>query len=368
MLSKFSRIARQVALSGALAGAFLAAPSAWAKDYLVTASHSGKVFVFDAAERKLVKEISVPGGVPLGVQPSPDGKVVYILNDQLGALHGMDIETGKEVFSASLSQGDIRGRGFAAMTISPDGKELFVTVFRTRLKKTEYEVLDPVIQVYSTDAGPNAQPVRSLPTPRQTMQIHSSTDGSKLFVIGPDITIMDPKTGKKLGSYPIRTMKRPNMSAPDVFGVWSQYSQANVWVNPTFSQRTDLPPTNPEAFKTGMMRLDLATGKIRMDDYENTANVIFSAVVNPVNKDEVFSVYTQLSRVDMKAKKLVKRVELDHTYYAINISSDGKELYLGGTLDDIAIYNPETLEKIGEMKIPDGSDMSAAWLQIMKRD
>ncbi|MEZ5583928.1 MAG: hypothetical protein R3F37_15380 [Candidatus Competibacteraceae bacterium] len=43
---------------------------------------------------------------------------------------------------------------------------------------------------------------------------------------------------------------------------------------------------------------------------------------------------------------MIKRIDLDHTYYAINISSDGKELYLGGTMDDIAIYDSATLEKI----------------------
>lgn len=369
MLSKINRLARRVALVGSVAAlALSAATAASAKEYLLTASHSGKVYLFDAAARKLAKEVQVKGGAALAVLPSPDAKVTYVLNDHLGAIHAVDMDSGAEVFSANLSEGDIRGKAFCGVALSPDGKELYVVVFRTRLKKTEYEVLDPQIYVYDTAAGVDAKPVRTMPVARQTSQLQFSPDGSKLFAIGTDIAEIDQKTGKKLSSYPLRDMRRPKLTAPDMLAIWSQYSQSDIWVAPIFSARTDLPPTNPEAFKTGMLRLDLKTGKVLVDDFENTSAVIFSAVVNPVNHDEIFSVYTQLSKVDIKAKKLVKRIELDHTYYAINVSGDGKEVYLGGTMGDIAVYDTATMEKIGSMEIPDGTDMAASWLQIVKRD
>jgi hypothetical protein len=64
---------------------------------------------------------------------------------------------------------------------------------------------------------------------------------------------------------------------------------------------------------------------------------------------------------------LVNRTELDHTYYAINISGDGREVYVGGTMDDIAVYDSATLEKIDSIKIPGGNDMALASLRIINR-
>lgn len=368
MSSKSRLFARRAALAVGLAAATLSAAAAQAKDYIVTAGHAGRIFMFDAAERKLVKDIPIKGGAALAVQPSPDGKIVYVMNEQLGSVRGIDLDSGAEVFLTHFTEGDVRGKGFAAMALSPDGKELYAVVFRTRLKKTEYEVLDPVLNVYATDGGLDAKPIRSFKVSRQVATMFMGTKGDRLYLIGPNVMVMDTKTGKIVETHPIRSTKHPKLTAPDVFGVWGQYSQANVWVNPTFMARKDLPPTDPAAFRTGMMRLDLATGKFRSDDFENTTAIIFSAVVNPVNHDDIYGVYTQLSKVDMKTKTLVKRVELDHTYYTINISSDGKEVYVGGTMDDIAVYDSATLEKKGEMRMPDGSDMGAAWVQIVKRD
>lgn len=366
---RFARQRKSWAVAAAAMAAVLAGTvPAGAKDYIVTAGHGGRIFMFDAAERKLVKDVAMDGGAALAVQPSPDGKIVYVMNEQLGAVRGVDLDSGAQVFLTKFSQGDIRGRGFAAMALSPDGKELYAVVFRTRLKKTEYEVLDPVLNVYATDGGLDAKPIRTFKIPRQIATMFMGTTGTRLYLVGPDIMVMDTKTGKIVETHPIRSTKNPKMTAPDVFGVWGQYSQANVWVNPTFAARTDLPPTDPAAFRTGMMRIDLATGKFSSAEFANSDAVIFSAVASPVNHDDVYGVYTQLTKVDMKAKTMVKRIELDHTYYTVNISSDGKELYVGGTMDDIGVYDSATLEKKGEMKMPDGSDMAAAWVQIVKRD
>ncbi|MGO9361662.1 MAG: quinohemoprotein amine dehydrogenase subunit beta, partial [Xanthobacteraceae bacterium] len=222
--------------------------------------------------------------------------------------------------------------------------------------------------VFQTSAGLNAKPLRTFPIARQTMQLEFSPDGSKLYAIGATISTLDPKTGKVLMSLPVQKMERPNMSPPDMLDIWSHYNRSNIFVSPVFSTRTDVPPTDPDAAKTGMLRFDLATGEMRVDDFENTTAVLFSAVVNPVNHDEIFSVYTQLSKVDIAGKKLVKRINLDHTYYAVNISSDGKEVYVGGAMGDIAVYDSASLTKIADIKIPDGSDMSASWMQVIQRD
>ncbi len=73
----------------------------------------------------------------------------------------------------------------------------------------------------------------------------------------------------------------------------------------------------------------------------------------------------QIFRADMAEKKFVQRVELDQTYYAINISSDGKEIYLGGAANKVSIYDTATLTKQGEIMMPNGGDQSISSLRII---
>ncbi len=105
-----------------------------------------------------------------------------------------------------------------------------------------------------------------------------------------------------------------------------------------------------------------------MRDFASIEVLMFSGVRNPHKPNELFGVYTQLSKHDVDSGTLIKRVDLPHTYYVINISSDGKELYVGGTNDDIGVYDSETLYRIGEMRIPSGADMSVATVQIAQME
>ena len=194
-----------------------------------------------------------------------------------------------------------------------------------------------------------------------------SEDGSKLYAISWDIYVLDPKTGDIVDTLKIRNWGRENYSEPDVLDVWPQFEQAGVFSTPYYAVRTDLDPTDPAAYRTGLVTLDLKTGAFQTEDFEDTGNVIFSSVVNPVRRNEVYMVYTTLAKVDRDKHELLKRIDLDHTYYAINVSGDGSELYVGGTMDDIAVYSTDTLERIGTIKIPDGGDMALASLRVIER-
>jgi quinohemoprotein amine dehydrogenase beta subunit len=299
--------------------------------------------------------------------PAHDGKVVYAIVNRWESISGIDLDSGEQVFRADLSSGDMRVKAMFGMDISPDGKELYVFASPVKLGLSEYEVQDTYIAVFNTADGIAAKPVRTFAAPRRTAILASSTDGGKLYVVGWDITKLDPKTGAVLGTHNLRHWQRENFSEPDVLGVWPQWNQTMVYSNPYFAVRTDKSADDPAAYQTGIFTLDLATDEFRFQDFEDTAVVIFSSVVNPANREELFAVYTQLSKIDMTQGTLLNRVDLDHTYYAINISGDGKEVYVGGTMDDIGVYDSNTLEKIDSIKIPSGNDMALASLRMINR-
>ncbi len=236
-----------------------------------------------------------------------------------------------------------------------------------RLERDEYIVEDTHVAIYDTAAGLDAQPVRTFKAPRRTAILAYSQDGSKLYAVGWDAVVLDPRSGRQIGVHPIRNWRRPNHTEPDVLDVWPQWEQAQMFSTPYFTVRTDKSEDDPEAYRMGMATIDLRSGEFVMDDYEAFQVIIFSTVVNPVRRNEVYGVYTQLSKIDIAADKLLKRVDLDHTYYAVNVSGDGKEIYVGGTMSDIGVYDSETLEKVGSIEFPGREDMALASLRMINR-
>jgi len=356
-------------LSIALAAAALIGGPAGAKDYLLTGTKPDKLLLVDPAARKVERVYTVPEAAPglLTITPSPDGKRAYVICNRWESVVGIDLDSGDVVFRADFSTPEVRTKAMFGMDVSPDGKELFVFLSPVSLKADEYQVQPTRIAVYDTGAGLGAQPSRSFEAPRRTAVLALSKDGSKLYAVSWDIYVLDPQTGSITDTLRLRTWERANMSEPDVLDVWPQWDATGIFSTPYYAVRTDLSPDDPAAYKTGLATLDLASGAFATQDFEDTSAIIFSTVVNPVRSNEVYGVYTTLSKIDRAEGALVERIDLDHTYYAINIASDGSELYVGGTMNDIGIYDTQTMEKLGAIQMPDGADQALSSLRLIQR-
>jgi hypothetical protein len=195
-----------------------------------------------------------------------------------------------------------------------------------------------------------------------------STDDKWLYAMGFDIYKMDPQTGEIVETLPLRNWTMENRSLPDVLDFWPLWDQTDIFSTPVFSVKTDKDADDPAAYKTGLLTLDLNTGKYEINDFENTSVLIFSTVVSP-NGKHAFGTYTQLSKIDLETHTLAARVDQDHTYYAVNISGDGKHVYVGGAACDVATYDPDTLKKTGQIFLPKGcGDQSTASMRMMQRE
>ena len=92
----------------------------------------------------------------------------------------------------------------------------------------------------------------------------------------------------------------------------------------------------------------------------------FSMAANPA-KDRAYGAYNFLSSFDLETGKPIKRVPLPHSYYSVNVSTDGKTVYLGGALSDVAAYDAETLERKGAVEMPDKASISLASVRLFTR-
>lgn len=347
------------------AAAMLSAAPALAKDYLVTVARPGNLVVFDAGARTVERDCPLdvhfmPGVIAM----SPDGTIAYMLVNRWQDVVGIDIRTCEKVFFAKQSTDDVQRRSLASIAVSKDGAEIYTVRNPVRHLLDRYEVMEPELAVYDAGAGLEARPKAVHPAPRRSTVMATDKAGG-VYIAGHDIFRVDPATGATEVAIANASWDRPTYSPPDVLAFWPIGTQNHeLMLMYTAAKFTDETQAEMADFVWGYSTVDLDTGATDIRDFASLEVLMFSAVRNPHARNELYGVYTQLSKHDVAKGELIKRIDLPHTYYVINISSDGKELYLGGTNDDIGVYSTETLERIGEMRIPSGGDMGVATLQI----
>jgi quinohemoprotein amine dehydrogenase beta subunit len=334
-----------------------------AADLLVTAAKPDQLFVIDAAMRSVRAEHHIAGanGQIFTIVMSPDQRIAYLLVDRMERIVGIDLASGREVFRADLSASDERVKNFFALMVTPDGKELVVYELPTKLLPSEYVVEEPRFAVFRTDAGLAAKPVRSFPAMRRIHMLLARPNGRSFYALGFDLYEYDVKTGKLVGTRGIQKWAMTDHSQPDLLAFWPVSEPTGVFTSPLYSEIKQGSGSVP---MTALMSLNLKSGDLSYADFEPLSALIFSTVLSP-DKKHAYGVYTTLSSIDVGSHKLEKRVSLDHTFYAVNVASDGREIYLGGTNCDVGFYDATSLAKKAILKLPGCSDQALSTLRVI---
>jgi quinohemoprotein amine dehydrogenase beta subunit len=346
------------------AGLAAVAPAAPAGDLILTGAKPDKLYVIDAAARRVRAEIRIPGanGLVGTIVPSPDGRIAYAMINRMESIVGVDLKSGKVVFRTDLSTPGERVKGMFAFTLTPDGKELIAYEVPTQLLPSEYRVEEPRFAVFRTDAGLAARPVRRFPAQRRLHMLLMRPDGRSFYAIGFDLYEYDVKSGRLLATRGIQNWQLPAHSQPDLLAFWPVTEPSGVFTSPVYAEA---PQDGTPAPTTALMMLDVRSGALEYRDFEPMAALIFSTVLSPDRKT-AYGVYSTLTKVDVEGRKLAARVPLDHTYYSVNIASDGHEVYAGGAMCDVGFYDPATLEKRAILKLPGCADQALASLRVIR--
>lgn len=359
-MASSSRIAALL-FATALAGG---ASAAAAGDLIITGAKPDKLYVIDAASRSVRAEFHVPGanGQIGTIVPSPDGRIAYVLVNRMESIVGIDLSDGHAVFRADLSTPGERVKALFAFTVTPDGKELVAYEVPTRLLPSEYQVEEPRFAVFRTDAGLEAKAVRSFPAQRRIHMLLMRPSGKSFYAIGFDLYEYDVRSGKLLGTRGIQKWTLPAHSQPDLLAFWPVTEPSGVFTSPLYA---DAQQDGSAAPMTALMSLDVKSGALDYRDFEPLSALIFSTVLSPDRKT-AYGVYTTLTKVDVEGRKLAARAALDHTYYAVNLASDGQEIYIGGAMCDVGFYDAATLAKKANLKLPGCADQSVASLRVIR--
>ena len=368
MRQQVARFLRSGLVACAALPVFLAGCAAPTRDYMAIANRPNQVSLVDLEARTVVRTCPLPGRFGAGtLQMSPDKRTAYVLSNHFENIYGVNLDTCEITFSAIQSEGNTRIKTTAGFAVSPDGTELYVHQNPSLLLRDRYEVQEPRVAVYRIADGLKAKPVRSFPAPRQVILLQTDAKGT-LYLAGRDIYAMDVTTGAYTTKLESQTRKEPRYGQRDVLSIWPLGQQSNEFIRMYTAQRFADETKKPETAELvwGYERIDLTTGEATTRDFGPLNVVLFSGMTRPHHPNEMFGALSQLQKFDVEKQQLVKSVDLEHSYYCVNFSSDGSKVYLAGTYNDIAIYDAGTLEKLGNIQLP-GGDMSLATAQVFPR-
>ncbi len=343
-------------------------PSAGVVDeYLLTVTRPGQLHVMDMATNTLVRSCDIPGRFGSGAMAvSPDGRRAYVLSNMWEDVYGFDIETCEIVFSAAQSTADVKVKSFQSVAVSADGKELYTVQNPVRHLPDRMEVLEPRLAVFNIADGLDAKPVRTFPVNRRITKIAATATG-EVILGGADVEAIDPRTGATRVVTALANWDRgPLWLPPDAFAMHSQGEHVNEYIMPYVTAKFDSEEWDFETAEWwwGMSRVDLNTGEAEQLEMIPLEFIVFTFVSDPNDRNILYGAFNTLSKHDISKKETLLVEDLPHTYYSVNISGDGRTLYVGGAASVVSIHDAETLKKTGEIALP--GDMSTADVRVAR--
>lgn len=336
-------------------------------EYLLTVTRPNQLQVIDTETNQVSRSCDVPGYFGSGsIAMSPDNRIAYVLSNKWEDVYGFDITNCNMVFSAKQSSAEETVKTFFSLAVSPDGKELYTIQNPVRVMDDRYEVEQPRLAVFDTSAGMDAQPLRTWPVDRRITKI-ATLESGEVLLGGGDLKAIDPKNGQTRTVSKLQNWERgPLWLTPDAFAVSSQGEHVGEFIMPYVTANFKDESMNFETadWWWGMSRVDLDAGTVEQRETVPFQFIVFAWITDPHNPDILYGAFNTLSKHDIKAQETLAVTDLDHTYYTINMKSDGSRIYIGGTSSDISVHDPETLEKTASIQLP--GDMSTADMRLAR--
>lgn len=336
-------------------------------EYLLTVTRPNQLQVIDTQTNSIARSCDIPGIFGSGsIAMSPDNRTAYVLSNKWEDIYGFDITNCKMVFSAKQSTSDITIKSFFSITVSADGKELYTVQNPVRVLDDRYEVMQPQLAVFDTQAGFDVKTTRTWPVDRRITKI-ATLDNGEVILGGGDLKAINPKTGAVRTLSKLQNWERGSRwLTPDAFAVSSQGEHVGEFIMPYVTAQFKDETMNFETadWWWGMSRIDLESGSVEQLETIPFQFIVFAWVSDPHDSNIIYGAFNTLSKHNIKEKKTLAVTDMDHTYYTINMKSDGSTIYVGGTSSDISVHDPKTLEKKGTIQLP--GDMSTADMRLAK--
>ncbi|HEX9206585.1 MAG TPA: hypothetical protein VF853_11735 [Candidatus Deferrimicrobiaceae bacterium] len=336
----------------ALLGAALLVSSgsapAMAKDILLQGMIHNQLNILDGDTDEIVGTVTTRGKKVTNFTWDPkDLDKVYTITDWGQQIEQLDLAGKKVVRTFRTGSGNVKVRALDIEINPVDPNLLYALSLRQRWLSDEIVDMTPAVLVFDLTTE---KVVKEIEIPRGCTNIFFGYDGSEFYVTGRDVFVFDPKTGKQVNylglAHPTQTGLDPQIS----LNIWRLHDQSGMAMILVGSQATANNLTY-QGYYTIDLKKKSTEGSMRLVPEIGPLYNQFSAVVSPDRK-YYYMVLNKVEKRDFATNVLLATADVDKSYYTIQVSSDGKKVYLGGGGDSILIYDTETMKLRKKLDTP----------------
>jgi len=300
--------------------------------------------VVDGDTDTIVADIPVEGWLR-ETDFSADRRFLYAVAKR-HLIHKIDLEQRRVV--STIDVGDQGWERFIyGFDLAPDGKTAYANLISRTTRRGEAVVAAPVLAQIDLEDG---RILRSIEVPWSSVALVSVKDSSQIYVIGKDIVKVDVsgELMKIIGTYPMFE---------------KQWNILPLWEN-TLENGGVFMGNYYTAEFMGLVSIDTHSGEITDTPIEGPPVFAYSVMRSP-DKKKVYAVMDELTVIDLKTRSYEAILPVPGgTHYAINVSSDGRKIYVSGGGSTTTVYDAKSLKPVKVLQMEsDGMDFRRVTLQ-----
>ena len=296
----------------------------------------GVIQVIDGDSDAIVADIPARGAMrEAGV--SADRRFLYVTASR-HLVHKVDLAASRVVATTEVS-GDGWDRLMFGFTLAPDGRSAYGGFMSRRAEAGGVVIGKPTVAQFELETG---KQVRSVEVPFGVAHLMSVDGGRMIYAFGQDIYKIDT-TGAELRIVETVPMFDKGMN---VFPLWT-YETGGVTSLNYYTEK-----------HMGILLVNLKSGTIDDVVIKGEPAMAYSVIVAPDRK-KAYAVMDDLMVIDLVRRKWGPSVPLhEGTCYGINLSTDGRKVYVGGAGSTVTVFDTRTLKPLKVLQMAsDGMDL-----------
>jgi DNA-binding beta-propeller fold protein YncE len=294
--------------------------------------------VIDGDSDSIIADIPIKGATR-EVGLTADKKFMYVATNR-HLVHKVDLGENRVVSTVDVSN-DGWDRLMFGFVIDPDGRTGYGGFMSRKTDRGEVVIGKPAVAQFDLATG---KLLRSVEVPWGVAHLVSVKGGGMLYAIGKDLYKIDTSGGdlKVVATVPMFD------KGMNILPFWD-YAFDNGGVA-SMNYYT-------EKFM-GLLLIDQQSGAIDDIVLKGDPAMAYSVVLAPDRK-RAYAVMDDLTVIDLVKKTYLASVPIkEGTCYGVNVSADGRKIYVGGGGSTLTIFDAQTLKPLKVLQMAsDGMDL-----------